>query len=72
MTDFESLIRRLASGDVWFVVIGGFAGTMLGSPRTGSYFLFSVVPASLSFFLKGLPPKSVPSSTCLSSARADP
>ena len=34
MTDFESLICRLASGDVRFVVIGGFAGTMLGSPRT--------------------------------------
>ena len=34
MTDFESLIRRLASGEVRFVVIGGFAGTMLGSPRT--------------------------------------
>ena len=34
MTDFEGLIRRLVAADVRFVVIGGFAGTVLGSPRT--------------------------------------
>ena len=34
MTDFEALIRRLGSADVRFVLIGGFAGTVLGSPRT--------------------------------------
>lgn len=34
MTDFEALIRRLGAADVRFVVIGGFAGTVLGSPRT--------------------------------------
>jgi hypothetical protein len=33
MTDFEALIRRLGSADVRFVLIGGFAGTVLGSPR---------------------------------------
>ena len=34
MTDFEALIRRLAGADVRFVLIGGFAGAVLGSPRT--------------------------------------
>lgn len=34
MTDFEGLIRRLGSAEVRFVLIGGFAGTILGSPRT--------------------------------------
>ena len=34
MTDFESLIRRLAAADVRFVLIGGFAAAVLGSPRT--------------------------------------
>jgi len=33
MTDFEALIRRLGGQDVRFVIVGGFAGTMLGSPR---------------------------------------
>ena len=33
MTDFEGLIRRLHEADVRFVLIGGFAGTVLGSPR---------------------------------------
>ncbi len=32
--DFEALIRRLGAGDIRFVLIGGFAGTVLGSPRT--------------------------------------
>ena len=34
MTDFEGLVRQLAAADVRFVLIGGFAGTVLGSPRT--------------------------------------
>ena len=34
MTDFEGLIRRFGSAEVRFVLIGGFAGTVLGSPRT--------------------------------------
>ena len=33
MTDFEGLIHRLRGADVQFVLIGGFAGTVLGSPR---------------------------------------
>lgn len=33
MTDFEGLIRRLRAADVRFVLVGGFAGTVLGSPR---------------------------------------
>lgn len=33
MTDFEGLLRRLRSNDVRFVLIGGFAGTVHGSPR---------------------------------------
>jgi hypothetical protein len=34
MTDFEALLRSPAGADVRFVIVGGFAGTMLGSPRT--------------------------------------
>lgn len=34
MTDFEALIRRLAAADIRFVLVGGFAGIILGSPRT--------------------------------------
>ena len=30
----EGLIRRLGSAEVRFVLIGGFAATVLGSPRT--------------------------------------
>lgn len=33
MTDFEGLIRQLRDRDVRFVLVGGFAGTVLGSPR---------------------------------------
>jgi len=33
MTDFEGLIRRLRDMDVRFVIVGGFAGVVLGSPR---------------------------------------
>lgn len=33
MTDFEALIRRLGALEVRFIVVGGFAGTILGSPR---------------------------------------
>jgi predicted nucleotidyltransferase len=34
VTDFEGLIRRLRDADVRFIIVGGFAGTVLGSPRT--------------------------------------
>ena len=33
MTDFEGLIRRLRDMDVRFVIVGGFAGVVVGSPR---------------------------------------
>jgi hypothetical protein len=33
MTDFETLVRRLSDGEVQYIVVGGFAGTVLGSPR---------------------------------------
>lgn len=33
MTDFEGLIRRLRDADVRYVLVGGFAATVLGSPR---------------------------------------
>lgn len=33
MTDFEGLIRHLKAAGVDFVLVGGFAGTVLGSPR---------------------------------------
>ncbi|HEY6361762.1 MAG TPA: hypothetical protein VIX63_11695 [Vicinamibacterales bacterium] len=33
MTDFEGLIRRLNEADVHFVLVGGFAATVLGSAR---------------------------------------
>jgi hypothetical protein len=34
MTDFEGLVRRLCGADVRFIIVAGFAGTVLGSPRT--------------------------------------
>lgn len=33
MTDFEALIRRLDEAGVRYVLVGGFAGTVRGSPR---------------------------------------
>ncbi|MBI1868711.1 MAG: nucleotidyl transferase AbiEii/AbiGii toxin family protein [Methylocystis sp.] len=33
MTDFEGLLRRLGAEDVRFVLVGGFASTVHGSPR---------------------------------------
>lgn len=33
MTDFEALIQRLDVEQVRYVIVGGFAGTVLGSPR---------------------------------------
>jgi hypothetical protein len=33
VTDFEALIGRLAQSGVRYVLVGGFAGTVLGSPR---------------------------------------
>ena len=34
MTDFAGLLKRLREADVRFVLIGGFAATIHGSPRT--------------------------------------
>lgn len=34
MTNFLGLIRQLSAAKVRFVLVGGFAGTVLGSPRT--------------------------------------
>ena len=33
MTDFEGLLKALAEADVRFILVGGFAGTLHGSPR---------------------------------------
>ncbi len=33
MTDFQGLIRTLVDGDVEFIVVGGFAGTIHGAAR---------------------------------------
>jgi hypothetical protein len=33
VTDFEALMSRLAEAGVRYVLVGGFAGTVLGSPR---------------------------------------
>ena len=34
MTDFEALIRRFGAAEIRFLLVGGFAGTVPGSPRT--------------------------------------
>lgn len=34
MTDFAGLLKRLREADVRFVLVGGFAATIHGSPRT--------------------------------------
>ena len=34
MTDFHGLIRCLRDADVRFILVGGFAATVFGSPRT--------------------------------------
>jgi predicted nucleotidyltransferase len=34
VTDFPGLIRQLHDAGVRYVLVGGFAGTLLGSPRT--------------------------------------
>jgi hypothetical protein len=34
VTDFEGLLRQLRDAEVQFIIVGGFAGTVLGSPRT--------------------------------------
>jgi hypothetical protein len=34
VTDFAALLRSLVDAEVQFVLVGGFAGTVLGSPRT--------------------------------------
>jgi len=33
VTDFRTLLERLVDAEVRFVLVGGFAGTVLGSPR---------------------------------------
>ena len=33
MTDFRNLLQHLVEKDVRFILVGGFAGTLLGSPR---------------------------------------
>ena len=33
MTDFQALLRHLVDAEVRFILVGGFAGTILGSPR---------------------------------------
>ncbi len=33
MTDFRTLLQRLVDAEVQFILVGGFAGTVLGSPR---------------------------------------
>jgi hypothetical protein len=33
MTDFQTLLRCLVDANVRFILVGGFAGTVLGSPR---------------------------------------
>ncbi len=33
MIDFRALLRHLVEGEVRFILVGGFAGTLLGSPR---------------------------------------
>jgi hypothetical protein len=33
MTDFHALLRALVESDIRFILVGGFAGTVLGSPR---------------------------------------
>jgi len=33
VTDFEGLVRALRAADVRFILVGGFAGTVFGSPR---------------------------------------
>lgn len=68
MTDFEGLIRGLREANVDFVLVGGFAGTVLGSPRTtiDLDIVYSRVPENLqrvadaleplSAYLRGAPP----------------
>jgi hypothetical protein len=33
MTDFQTLLRHLVDAEVRFILVGGFAATILGSPR---------------------------------------
>ena len=33
MTDFHALLRQLVAAEIRFILVGGFAGTVLGSPR---------------------------------------
>ena len=68
MTDSEGLIQRFAAADVRHVLIGGFAGTVLGSPRitvdldivyardAGNLARRARALAPLSPYLRGAPP----------------
>lgn len=68
MTDFEGLLRRLTSEDVRFILVGGFAATVLGSPRItidldivyarhrDNFRRLSTALAALSPSLRGAPP----------------
>jgi hypothetical protein len=58
MTDFGSLIRVLAGADVRFILVGGFAGTVLGSPRVTIDLdvVYSREPANLERLVTALAP----------------
>lgn len=60
MTDFEGLLQRLNAADVKFVLVGGFAGTVLGSPRTtiDLDLSYSRTPANLARIASALAPLS--------------
>ena len=68
MTDFENLIRALSEGEVQFIVIGGFAGTLHGATRltvdldvvysreTGNIQRLATSLTELKPYLRGAPP----------------
>lgn len=68
MTDFRTLLQRLVDAEVQFVLVGGFAGTVLGSPRVtidldvvysrkrGNLERLASALAPLSPYLRGAPP----------------
>jgi hypothetical protein len=68
MTDFGGLIRHLAAADVRFILVGGFAGTVFGSPRVtidldvvysrdpGNLERVATALDALSPYLRGAPP----------------
>jgi predicted nucleotidyltransferase len=68
VTDFEGLLRQLRSEDVRFILVGGFAATVLGSPRITvdldivyardreNLLRLSMALAPLTPYLRGAPP----------------